>query len=47
MGKIFEIPNHLWVKINVDHIQPINFMIKDNKIIPNVNRQNLFKKIIS
>lgn len=45
LGKIFEIPKYLWVKIAIDHIQPIHFIIKNNQIIPNVDRVNLFKKI--
>ena len=42
LGKIFEIPRHLWVKISIKHIQPLNFIVKNNKIIPNIDRINLF-----
>ena len=45
LGKIFEIPKYLWVKIVINHLQPINLIIKNNQIIPNVDRVNLFKKM--
>ena len=42
LGNIFEIPKYLWIKISVKHIQPFNFIIKNNKIIPNIDRVRLF-----
>ena len=45
LGNIFEIPKYLWVKILISHIQPLNFIVKNNKIIPNIDRINLFNNL--
>ncbi len=45
IGNIFNIPKYLWVKIIINHIEPLNFIFKDKKIIPNINRINLFKNL--
>ena len=45
LGKIFEIPKYLWIKIPIKHIEPLNFIIKNNKIIPNIDRVNLFNNL--
>ena len=47
IGNIFNIPKHLWVKIQIKHLDPLNFIIKKNKIIPNINRVNLFNNLIN
>ena len=33
IGNIFHIPKYLWVKIQIKHIDPLNFIIKNNKIL--------------
>ena len=43
IGNTFNIPKYLWVKIIINHIEPLNFIFKESKIIPNINRVNLFK----
>ena len=45
LGNIFDIPKNLWIKIAIKHIQPLNFIIKKNKIIPNIDRVNLFNNL--
>ena len=45
LGNVFDIPKYLWIKIPIKHIQPLNFIIKDNKIIPNIDRVNLFNNL--
>ena len=45
LGNVFDIPKYLWVRIPIKHIQPLNFIIKDNKVIPNVDRVNLFNNL--
>ena len=47
IGNIFHIPKYLWVKILIKHIDPINFIIKENRLIPNIDRLNLFKNLIT
>lgn len=47
IGNIFYIPKHFWVKILIKHVDPLNFIIKNNKIVPNIDRVNLFKNLIN
>ena len=47
IGNIFHIPKYLWVKIQIKHVDPLNFIIKNNKILPNVDRVNLFNNLIN
>jgi broad specificity phosphatase PhoE len=47
IGNIFNIPKYLWVKIQIKHLDPLNFIIKKNKIIPNIHRVNLFNDLIN
>ena len=47
IGNIFYIPKYFWVKILIKHVDPLNFIIKNNKIVPNINRVNLFKNLIN
>ncbi len=46
IGDIFFIPKYFWVKILIKHIEPINFILKNNRLVPNFNRVNLFKNLI-
>ena len=45
IGEMFKVPKHVWFKINIDHIKPLNFILKENKIIPNLYRVNFFKNL--
>lgn len=45
VGNSFKIPKHMWYKINIDHITPINFILKEKKFLPNTNRENIFSNI--
>ena len=47
IGNTFNIPKYLWVKILIKHADPLNFIIKNNKIEPNIDRVNLFNSLIS
>ena len=44
---MFNIPKYFWVKILIKHVEPLHFIIKNNKIIPDINRVNLFNNLIS
>ena len=47
IGNTFNIPKYLWVKIQIKHLDPLDFIIKNNKILPNVDRINLFNDLIN
>jgi len=46
IGESLAIPKDMWVKINIDHCEPINFILKNNMILPNFDRKNFFKDLI-
>ncbi len=45
IGNDFKIPQYMWYKINIEHITPLNYILKNNKIIPNIDRNVIFKKM--
>ena len=47
IGNTFNIPKYLWVKILIKHADPLNFIIKNNKIEPNIDRINLFNSLVN
>ena len=46
IGSIFCIPKNFWVKITIKHVDPLNFIIKNNKIVPNMDRVDVFNNLI-
>jgi broad specificity phosphatase PhoE len=47
VGDSFKIPKHMWYKIKIDHIEPINFILKGSEILPNTSRINLFSNMLN
>lgn len=47
VGDSFKMPKHMWYKIKIDHIKPINFILKGDEILPNTSRINLFLNMIN
>ncbi len=45
IGSSFKLPKFMWHKITINHIDPLNFIIKNNKIIPNLERLKFFNNI--
>ena len=41
VGRLFNIPVKFWHKIYIPHLMDLEFMIINNKIFPNINRQKL------
>lgn len=46
VGDSFKIPNHMWYKIKIDHIKPINYILKGGEILPNTDRTDLFSEML-
>ena len=47
IGDDFKIPQFMWYKINIEHITPLNYILRKNKIIPNIDRNLIFKNMIN
>ena len=47
IGDDFKTPQYMWYKINIEHITPLNYILRKNKIIPNIDRNVIFKNMIN
>ena len=41
IGKYFKIPRKLWHKIKIKHLDELEFILYNNKIMPNIQRNKL------
>jgi len=46
IGYNFNIPKFMWTNINIEHLKAINFIYFGNMLVPNLNREDFFKKLI-
>ena len=46
IGDDFQIPQYMWYKINIEHVAPLNYILMKNKIIPNIDRNAIFKNMV-
>ena len=47
VGDDFKTPQYMWYKINIEHITPLNYIFRENKIIPNIDRNVIFKNMFN
>ena len=47
IGDDFQIPQYMWYKINIEHVAPLNYILMKNKIIPNIDRNVIFKNMVN
>ena len=40
IGNYFLIPRNKWFKINIPHLMPLDFLYRDGKLYPNIERKN-------
>ena len=46
IGNEFKIPKSLWYKINIEHLEKIEFIYYQGKILPNINREKFLGGIL-